>query len=64
MKIIYEVGDKVILPLDETGIIVGINNEPLDFYPYKIKMIKINPLYHNKTNEIHEYKYIQLKPEL
>lgn len=62
MRIYYnwEVGDKVKLPFNETGTIVRINNETLDWFKYKIKIRKAT---FNKTNQILEYKYENLQPD-
>lgn len=56
----YEIGDVVKLPLSETGKIVRIETERLDWFPYKIKIRKCNPLFFHKTNQIVEYKKEQL----
>lgn len=55
----YEVGDKVLLPLNETGTITKIHNIPWGF-KYKIRIRKSTL---NKTNQILDFKYEQLTPE-
>ena len=55
----YEIGDFVELPLEETGTIVYIDTNRLDWHPYKVKIRKATL---NKTNQILEFKHEQLKP--
>lgn len=57
-EIIWEVGDRVKLPLKETGTIVRINNKSLDWFKYKVRIRKATL---NKTNQILEYKYDELE---
>lgn len=63
IAITYEVGDRVKLPFNETGTIVRINTKTLDWFPYKVKMRKVNPVFGNKTNQILEFKHEQLQPD-
>jgi len=60
INIIYEVGDKVKLPLDETGTIARIETKRLDWFPYKVKIRKAR---FHKTNQIIEYRKEHLSPE-
>ena len=62
MKIIFEVGDKVKLPFDETGTLVKILNKPWGF-THVVKMRKVNPLFDRKTNQHCVYKPEDLKPD-
>lgn len=54
----FNIGDIVILPFNETGEIMSINNKTLDWFPYKIKIRKA---IFNKTNQLLEFKEEQLK---
>ena len=62
MKIIYEweIGDKVKLPLNETGTIIRINTKCLDWFKYKVRIRKATL---SKTNQILGYRYEDLQPE-
>ena len=62
MKIIFEVGDKVKLPFDETGTLVKILPLPWGF-THIVKMRKVNPLFGKKVNQHCEYKPEQLSPD-
>ena len=63
-KINFKIKDKVKLPFDETGTIVKIVTEEVDWFPYKIRIRKANPLFFNKTNQVEEFKESQLELEL
>lgn len=56
----FKVGDKVKLPLNETGTIKKINTKGFDWFPYKVRIRKATL---NKTNQILEFKKEQLQPE-
>jgi hypothetical protein len=63
MKIIYEweVKDRVKLPFDETGTIVEIKDLPWGF-KYRVRIRKGSIF--NNTNQIVEFKYEQLQPDV
>jgi hypothetical protein len=52
----FNIGDRVNLPFQETGTVVGINNILWGF-KYRVKIRKATL---NKTNEIHDFKEEQL----
>lgn len=56
-----QIGDRVKLPLNETGTIVRIETSRLDWFPYKVRIRKST---FNKTNQVLEYKLEQLELEL
>ena len=59
----FIVGNIVVLPFDETGKIVKIVNDRLDWFPYKVKLLTANSLFGNKVGQIKEYKTEQLEHE-
>ena len=59
----YKVTDRVKLPFDETGTIVKIVTNRLDWFPYKVRLRKVNPVFGNKTNQILDFKKEQLAIE-
>ena len=59
ISIIYEVGDIVELPFNETGKIVNISDKILWGFKY---LIRIRKATFNKTNEHVEFKYEELRP--
>jgi hypothetical protein len=62
MKIIFEVGDRVKLPLDETGTLVEILPYPWGF-THIVRLRKANAAFEHKTNQRLSYKPEQLKPD-
>lgn len=57
---IFKVGDRVKLPLNETGTIKHINTAGLDWMPYKVRMRRVT---FNITNQVLEFKKEQLEHE-
>jgi len=56
----FKVGDRVLLPLKEEGIIRKIHTEIWKFFPYVVQITKPNKLFHNR-NVREEYKKCQIK---
>lgn len=56
----FKIGDKVRLPLEETGTIIRVNAQTLDWFPYKVRIRKG---VFNKTNQITEFRLEDLRPE-
>lgn len=52
----FNIGDKIKLPLKETGTIVKIKDIPWGFK----YVVKIRKATFNKTNQLHEYKEEQM----
>ena len=56
----FEIGMRVKLPFGETGTIKKINTKGFDWFPYKVRIRKA---VFNKTNQVIEFKKIQLQSE-
>ena len=56
----FKIGDRVKLPLNETGTIKRIVTDHLDWFPFKVRIRKAT---FNKTNQILGFKKEQFKQE-